>query len=57
VALQRFTNRLVHAACGKLLGLFVYIFNGLLYGVSVIALGGYTQTCSGVVNNLTFCGA
>lgn len=38
MAFQRATNRLVHAASGKFLGLFIYVFNGLFYGVNIIAL-------------------
>ena len=57
MAFQRTTNRLVHAASGEILGLFVYVFNRLFDGVNIIALRHFTQVSSSIVDSLTFCGA
>ena len=39
LAFQRDADRFVHAASGEVLGLFINVFNGFFYCVSVIAFG------------------
>jgi hypothetical protein len=57
LAFQRDTDRLVHAACGKFLGLCVDIFNRFFNRVGVIACGNGAQLLRSVIDSLTLCGA
>jgi hypothetical protein len=55
LAFQRDADRFVHAASGKFLGLFVNVFNGFFYCVSVIACA--TARARQRRRYLTLCGA